>query len=272
MTQYTERELILPALALLDQSAEGLTTSDLIRELTVILKPDGHDDEILAGRNDTYFSQKVRNLVSHRTLVGPGLETYDPALQHHAITRAGSRYLREARERGEVAEQLTPGPTLPPSEVFPDYQPANEAPTTQPREPFAVDPNMVDRALGAHAAIQNALAAWVRTKGMTPLRPGGSAADFDLAWDDGVTFTVAEVKSITRGNEAGQLRLGLGQVLHYAMLLGANGRPIRAVLAVERAPTDLRWVDLCAAHGVALVWPGEFDRLETGAAAARPLQ
>ncbi len=263
MTQYTERELILPALALLDQSAEGLTTSDLIRELTVILKPDGHDDEILAGRNDTYFSQKVRNLVSHRTLVGPGLETYDPALQHHAITPAGRRYLREARERGEVAEQLTPGPTLPPAEVFPDYQPANEAPTTQPREPFVVDPNLVDRALGAHAATQNALAAWVRTKGMTPLRPGGSAADFDLGWDDGVTFTVAEVKSITRGNETGQLRLGLGQVLHYAMLLGANGRPIRAVLAVERAPTDPRWVALCAAHGVTLVWPGEFDRLET---------
>jgi len=263
VTQYTERELILPALALLDQSAEGLTTSDLIRELTVILKPDGHDDEILAGRNDMYFSQKVRNLVSHRTLVGPGLETYDAALQHHAITPAGRRHLREARERGEVAEQLMPGPTLPPAEVFPDYQPANEAPTTQPREPFVVDPNLVDRALGAHAATQNALAAWVRTKGMTPLRPGGSAADFDLAWDDGVTFTVAEVKSITRGNETGQLRLGLGQVLHYAMLLGANGRPIHAVLAVERAPTDPRWVALCAAHGVTLVWPGDFDRLAT---------
>ncbi len=70
MTEYTERELILPALALLDQHAAGLTTSDLIRELTAILEPDGHDDEILAGRNDTYFSQKVRNLVSHRTFGG----------------------------------------------------------------------------------------------------------------------------------------------------------------------------------------------------------
>lgn len=267
MTQYTERELVLPALALLDLSPAGLTTSDLIRELTVILKPDGQDAEILAGRNDTYFSQKVRNLVSHRTLVGPGLETYDAARQHHAITPAGRRYLAEARERGEVAEQLVPGPSLPPIEVFPTYQPANETPATQPREPFSVDPNEVDRALGAHAATQNALAAWVQSKGMTPLHPGGSAADFDLAWDDGATFTVAEVKSLTRGNENGQLRLGLGQVLHYTMLLGANGRPIRAVLAVERAPTDQRWVALCAAHGVTLVWPGEFDRLGTAAVA-----
>lgn len=263
MTQYTERELVLPALALLDRSQAGLTTSDLIRELTIILKPDGADGEILAGRNDTYFSQKVRNLVSHRTLEGPGLEAYDPARQHHSITPAGRHFLAEARERGELAQQLVPGPTLPPTEVFPDYQPANETPATEPRAPFSVDPNVVDRALGAHAATQNAVAAWVRAKGGTPLRPGGSAADFDLAWDDGTTFNVAEVKSLTRGNEIGQLRLGLGQVLHYAMLLGANGRPVRPVLAIEHAPTDQRWIGLCAAHGVVLVWPGEFDRLET---------
>lgn len=270
MTQYSERELILPTLVLLDQAPEGLTTSDLIRELTVILQPDGHDDEIIANRNDTYFSQKVRNLVSHRTLVKGGLETYDPDQQHHAITPHGRAYLREARDRGDVAEQLVPGPTLPPAEVFPDYQPANETPATQPREPFAVDPNEVDRALGAHAATQNALADWARARGMTPLRPGGGPADFDVAWDDGTTFTVAEVKSLTRGNETGQLRLGLGQVLHYAMLLGENGRRVRAVLAVERPPIDPRWVALCAAHWVTLVWPGEFDRLEDEAEANGP--
>jgi hypothetical protein len=265
MTQYNERELLLPALALLDASEAGLTTSELIRELTVLLKPDGPDGEILAGRNDTYFSQKVRNLVSHRTLEGPGLETYDPARQHHSITPAGRRYLAESRERGELAEQLIPSPSLPPIEVFPDYQAADETPATQPRELFYVDPNEVDRALGAHATTQNALAAWVRSKGMTPLRPGGSVANFDLAWDDGATFNVAEVKSLTRTNETGQLRLGLGQVLHYMMLLGANGRPVRAILVTERAPADQRWTSLCAAHGVVLVWPGEFDRLDTAA-------
>jgi len=43
VTQYSERELVLPALVLLDLSQVGLTTSDLIQELTLILKPDGHD-------------------------------------------------------------------------------------------------------------------------------------------------------------------------------------------------------------------------------------
>ena len=82
MTQYSEPELILPALVLLVQNPAGLTTSDLIRDLTLILKPDGPDMEILAGRQDRYFSQKVRNLVSHRTLEGPGLETHDAVRQH----------------------------------------------------------------------------------------------------------------------------------------------------------------------------------------------
>lgn len=177
------------------------------------------------------------------------------------VTPSGRRYLAEARERGEVAQQLVPGSTLLPIAVFPAYQPANETPATEPRQPFTVDPNVVDRALGAHGATQNALARWVLSKGWTPLRPGGSAADFDLAWDGLATFNVAEIKSLTTGNEIGQLRLGFGQVLHYAMLLGANGRLVRPVLAIERAPTDGRWIGRCAAHGVVLVWPGEFDRL-----------
>jgi hypothetical protein len=267
MTQYSERELVLPALALLDASPDGLTTTDLIRELSLIFKPDGRDAELSANRNDTRFSQKVRNLVSHERLTRPGWDNYDPDRQHHSITAAGRHYVAEGRERGDLAGQLIPTAALPPAEVFPDYQPANEAPTTEPRQPFSVDPNQVDRALGAHAATQNALAAWVRSKGMSPLRPGGSAADFDLAWDDGVTLAVAEVKSLTPSNETGQLRLGMGQVLHYGMLLGTNGRATRAVLAVERAPTDPRWVALCAAHGVTLVWPGEFDRLDVAAMA-----
>ena len=146
-------------------------------------------------------------MVSHRTLEGRGLEIYDPAMQHHSITLAGRQFLAQERERGEVAQQLIPAPILPPAQVFPEYRRANEAPATQPREPFAVDPNVVDRALGAHAATQNALAAWLIAKGHTPLRSGASAADFDLAWDTGAAFYVGEVKSLTQGNEIGQLRL-----------------------------------------------------------------
>jgi len=99
VTEYTERELILPALALLDQHSDGLTTSDLIRELTIILKPDGHDDEILAGRNDTYFSQKVRNLVSHRRLVSIRDR---PTTQPNSTTRSRRRAVATSARRESV--------------------------------------------------------------------------------------------------------------------------------------------------------------------------
>ena len=61
----TESELILPALYIIEYRGEA-TTSDLIKELTSVFNPTGEDAEILKGRSDTKFSQKVRNLVSHR--------------------------------------------------------------------------------------------------------------------------------------------------------------------------------------------------------------
>ncbi|MCR5658084.1 MAG: HNH endonuclease [Bacteroidales bacterium] len=64
----TESELVLPALWLMTKHEDGrISTTSLIRELTKIIQPTGIDAEILAGRKDTYFSQKVRNLKSHDT-------------------------------------------------------------------------------------------------------------------------------------------------------------------------------------------------------------
>jgi len=63
-----ESELVLPALWLMNNSKDGkISTSMLIRGLTRIIQPTGLDAEILTGRKDTYFSQKVRNLKSHNT-------------------------------------------------------------------------------------------------------------------------------------------------------------------------------------------------------------
>ena len=65
--RITETDLILPALRLAAARTNGeITTSTLIDELVTLFNPTGRDAEILADRNDTYFSQKVRNLVSHR--------------------------------------------------------------------------------------------------------------------------------------------------------------------------------------------------------------
>lgn len=60
-----ENMLILPALYVIKVCGTA-TTSDLIGALTKLFQPTGEDAEILEGRNDTKFSQIVRNLVSHR--------------------------------------------------------------------------------------------------------------------------------------------------------------------------------------------------------------
>lgn len=62
-----ESDLTLPALRLLSESAGGfLQTADLIIQLEDLFKPVGKDAEVIDGRNDTHFSQKVRNIISHR--------------------------------------------------------------------------------------------------------------------------------------------------------------------------------------------------------------
>lgn len=74
--RITESQLVLPSLFLMVNHRGNITTSQLIEELTSLLKPEGIDAEILNGRNDTYFSQKVRNLKSHDTFEREGLATY----------------------------------------------------------------------------------------------------------------------------------------------------------------------------------------------------
>jgi hypothetical protein len=116
------------------------------------------------------------------------------------------------------------------------YQRANEVQNSSPRQPFDVDPNVVDRGLRGHAATQNALANLLASRGLIPRSPASHEADFDLAWEHDGRIFVAEVKSLTQANEERQLRLGLGQVLRYRHLLARGGREVVPVLAVEHQP------------------------------------
>jgi hypothetical protein len=93
VSNYSEPELVVPTLELLAAHPGGLSTTDLIEKLTELFKPDGHDAEILANRQDTHFSQKVRNLVSHRTMEREDLWTYDENDGIHRITSAGRSYI-----------------------------------------------------------------------------------------------------------------------------------------------------------------------------------
>ena len=99
MAVFSEAELILPSLYMLDLSGGFIKTSDLIVNLTQRLNPTGKDATLIAGRNDTHFSQKVRNLVSHRTLDTLGLADYIPAQSGLQITAKGKSHL--------LANQLT---------------------------------------------------------------------------------------------------------------------------------------------------------------------
>jgi hypothetical protein len=154
---------------------------------------------------------------------------------------------------GAARDAITARPgTLP---LGSNYRWADEEAASAERDPFAVDPTLVDRGVSGHAITQNALASHVESLGLEPRSPGPHGPNFDLAWQDGDTIFVAEIKSLTETNEEKQLRLGLGQVLRYVHCLGERVRP---VLAVERRPSDLSWAELCTQLGVILAWPEVF--------------
>lgn len=96
-TRISEGDLVLPALEALSQHQDtGLTTTELISILRDILKPTGQDTVISPLRNDDYFSEKVRNLRSHRKLEKLGVVTFDGTRYH--ISPIGQSFV--ARVKG----------------------------------------------------------------------------------------------------------------------------------------------------------------------------
>lgn len=154
------------------------------------------------------------------------------------------------------------------------YRPANEELSVAKRDPFDVDPALVERGLRGHAHTQNALAEFISSLGLEPRSPVGGEPNFDLLWECENRLFVAEVKSITAANEEKQLRLGLGQVVRYRQLLASRtAREVVSVLVAEREPRDQTWAELCKALGIFLTWPSALDRLPlspTRAVAAGP--
>ena len=91
--RVSETELILPALYFINEES-GITTSRLKSLLVDLLKPTGKDAEIARNRSDTYFEQKVRNLVSHRTLQGYADYSRVGNDGIHTITEVGRAFLQ----------------------------------------------------------------------------------------------------------------------------------------------------------------------------------
>jgi 5-methylcytosine-specific restriction enzyme A len=71
-----ERDLLLPALLVIEELGTA-STSQLQTHLRALLEPAGDDLLPLVNRPDDRFSQKVRNLKSHKSLVRRGWVEYE---------------------------------------------------------------------------------------------------------------------------------------------------------------------------------------------------
>lgn len=142
------------------------------------------------------------------------------------------------------------------------YRTAGEEVVVRPTKLW-LDNNLegTERSWRVHNRTQNQLAFHVEKLGARLFSPL-TGPQFDLAWDMGGEYFVAEVKSLLSARHDAQLRLGLGQVLDYAFGLEQHvGRSVRPVLAVDQPPKHKTyWSAVCKSAHVLLTWPG-FDAL-----------
>jgi hypothetical protein len=96
--RVTESDLVVPALRFMSERKDGfISTADLIAELEALFNPSGRDAEIIEGRSDTHFSQKVRNLVSHKknNFIANGFAEHDSKRRGLRVTDKGRGLLKE---------------------------------------------------------------------------------------------------------------------------------------------------------------------------------
>lgn len=68
MSNYSENQIIPIVLQVISNNP-GIRTSELINETHKLMKPNGEDLDILNNRDDDKFSQKVRNIKSHNSII-----------------------------------------------------------------------------------------------------------------------------------------------------------------------------------------------------------
>jgi hypothetical protein len=137
-------------------------------------------------------------------------------------------------------------------------EPYRQATETAPDERIpdaGGDPDASGRGWVEHNRTQNELARIVAAHGWLPRSPAPGEPRFDLAWTREPTVWVAEVKSVTPGNEERQLRTAMGQVLRYRQRLTAAGHDVQAAIITSRPPADASWEDLCRWEAITLAWP-----------------
>lgn len=98
-----EKDLMIPAMrAALEKPNNSITTIELIEELSSYFQPKGEDADLLNDRKDSKFSQKVRNLISHRTspkgMYERGYATYHKETETTVLTSNGVAFLDQVPE------------------------------------------------------------------------------------------------------------------------------------------------------------------------------
>ncbi len=93
-----ESDLVLPGLRVMSERQDGfISTTELIQELEELFNPTGKDAEIIDGRSDTFFSQKVRNMISHKdsphNMIAKGYAEHDAEKEGLLITNEGRAFL-----------------------------------------------------------------------------------------------------------------------------------------------------------------------------------
>jgi hypothetical protein len=165
--------------------------------------------------------------------------------------------------------------TLKPKHDSNAYVRANELVTfDESGKPQLLSSGDLERAVRTHHALQNQLANWLKNYGITPeSQRVMDKYPVDIQWNHQGALFVAEVKSLTKKNEAQQLRLALGQVLHYrylAMTTKLDGKQdVVPVVVIPHQPNNdfspekgtTNWVEFFNNYGVLLVWPATFRKL-----------
>jgi len=119
------------------------------------------------------------------------------------------------------------------------------------------DLDRLDRLTVAHNELEARVHAALAEHGWTGGKAPKRVALCDLVMERDGRWLVVEVKTLGSSPmlEQQQLRLGLGQALHYRHRLQSLHEHTQAAVVVDRKPADDVWVEAMQAVGIQLSWP-----------------
>ena len=124
--------------------------------------------------------------------------------------------------------------------------------------PWEYDPSEKDKSTNEHKKLENWMIRKLEKKGIESKDPNDNNIQYDLGWEEDNKIWICEAKS-TINNETEQLRLGIGQILHYLYSSKKynNEKETNGVLLVSKKPSEEVWNQICEENSICLIWPPE---------------